>query len=120
MLGIIYSRSDNAVDEQRIYSLDDLHQIASVIRNFKFFVHEKWKIASDKPGSGNTKNIGSVKSIEALLAGRGPFVDYDEAVFDDYWQNYLTKDMALSIDSEVRYRNLDEYWQWKDRIPRRD
>ena len=120
VLGIIYSRSDSAVDEQRIYSLDDLHKIVSVIRDFQFFVHEKWKIASDKPGSGNTKNIGSIKSIEALLAGRGPFVDYDEAVFDDYWQNYLTKDMARTIDSEVCYRNLDEYWQWKERIPRRN
>ena len=120
VMGITYSRSDNAVDEQRIYSLDDLHQIASVIRDFKFFVHEKWKIASDKPGSGNTKNIGSVNSIEALLAGCGPSVEFDEAVFDDYWQNYLTKDMARAIDSEVRYRNLEEYWQWKERIPRRN
>ena len=118
VLGIVYSRSDNTIDEQRIYHLDDLHQIASVIRDFQFFVHEKWKIASDRPGSGNTKNIGSVKSIETLLNGSGPFVEFDEAVFDDYWQNYLTADMARLIDSEVCYRNLDEYWQWKERIPR--
>ena len=119
VLGVMYSRSDNAVDEQRIHSLDDLHQIASVIRDFQFFVHEKWKIASDRPGSGNTKNIGSAKSIGTLIDGGGPFVKFDEAVFDDYWQNYLTKDMARAIDSEVCYRNLDEYWQWKERIPRR-
>lgn len=90
VLGIVYSRNDNAVDEQRIYTLNDLHQIASVIRDFDFFVHEKWKIASDRPGSGNTKNIGSEKSIEALLNGNGPFAEFGEAVFDDYWQNYLT------------------------------
>ena len=119
VLGIMYSRSDNAIDEQRIYSLDDLHQIASVIRDFQFFVHEKWKIASDRPGSGNTKNVGSEKSIEVLLNGDGSFAELGEAVFDDYWQNYLTKDMARAIDSEVCYRNLDEYWQWKERIPRR-
>ena len=120
VLGIMYSRSDNAIDEQRIYSVDDLHQIASVIRDFQFFVHEKWKIASDRPGSGNTKNIGSEKSIETLLNDNGPFAEFGEAVFDDYWQNYLTKDMARAIDSEVCYHNLDEYWQWKDRIPRRE
>ena len=119
VIGIMYSRRDNEIDEQRIYSLDDLHQIASVIRDFEFFVHEKWRIASDKPGSGNTKNIGSAKLIETLLNGSGPFVGFDEAVFDDYWQNYLTKDMARSIDSEARYSNLNEYWQWKERIPRR-
>ena len=37
VLGIMYSRSDNAIDEQRTYSLDDLHQIASVIRDFSVF-----------------------------------------------------------------------------------
>ena len=119
VLGIMYSRSDNAIDEQRIYSLEDLHQIASVIRNFQFFVHEKWRIASDRPGSGNAKNIGSVKSIATLIDGNGPFAEFGEAVFDDYWQNYLTKDMALAFDSEVYYRKLEEYWQWRERIPRR-
>jgi len=119
VLGIMYSRNTNTIDEQRIYSIDDLHQIASVIRDFEFFVHEKWMIASDRPGSGNTKNIGSEKSIEALLTGNGPFSEFGEAVFDDYWRNYMTKDMARTIDSEVYYRNLDEYWDWKERIPRR-
>ena len=119
VLGIVYRRSDNTIDEQRIYTLNDLHQIASVIRDIEIFVHEKWKIASDRPGSGNTKNIGSEKSIEALLNGNGPFAEFGEAVFDDYWQNYLTKDMARAIESEVCYSNLDEYWQWKERIPRR-
>ena len=120
VLGIMYSRSDNAIEEQRIYSLDELQQIASVIRDFQFFVHEKWKIASDRPGSGNTKNIGSEKSIAALLNGNGAFAEFGEEVFDDYWQNYLTKDMARAIDSEIFCLNLDEYWQWRDRVHRRN
>lgn len=119
VLGIMYSRSDNAIEEQRIYNLDELQQIASVIRDFQFFVHEKWKIASDRPGSGNTKNIGSEKLIETLLTGDGPFSEFGEAVFDDYWQHYLTRDMAQTIESEIYYRNLKEYWQWKERIPGR-
>ncbi|RLT39626.1 MAG: restriction endonuclease [Chloroflexi bacterium] len=119
VLGIVYSRSDDVIDEQRIYNLDELHRIASVVRDFRFFVHEKWRIASDQPGSGNTKNIGSVKALDGLIAGNGPFSAFGEAVFDDYWQNYLTADMARAIDSEVRYRNLNEYWQWRERIPRR-
>jgi hypothetical protein len=119
VLGIVHSRSEDAIDEQRIYSLDDLHQIASVIRDFRFFVHEKWRVASDRPGSGNTKNIGSAKLLDDLLAGNGPFAAFGENVFDDYWQNYLTADMARAIDSDVCYRNLDEYWQWRERIPSR-
>jgi len=29
--------------------------------------------------------------------------------------NYLTPDMARAIDSEVPYRNLAEYWRWRQR-----
>ncbi len=117
VLGVMYTRTDESIDERRVYTLDDLLEIASVIRDFQFVLHEKWQIASDHPGSGNTKNIGSVKDISALLKGNGTFAPYGEKVFDDYWQNYLTNDMALAIDSPVPYRNLGEYWKWRNRAP---
>jgi len=118
VLGVIYSRSDEAIDERRTYKLEELHDIASVIYDFDFLLQEKWQIASDKPGSGNTKNIGSVKDIEQLLSGSGPFTPYREEVFDDYWMNYLTKDMARSKGMESPpYTNLEEYWNWRERLP---
>ena len=40
-------------------------------------------------------------------------------VFDDYWMNYLTDDMARAIDSDVPYRNLEGYWKWRSRAARR-
>ncbi|MBI2861734.1 MAG: EcoRV family type II restriction endonuclease [Chloroflexi bacterium] len=119
VLGIIYSRSDEVVDERRVYTLNDLHDIVSVVKDFTFVLQEKWRIASDRPGSGNTKNMGSVKNIQGLVEDNGPFVPYGEGVFDDYWMNYLTEDMAQAIDSEVPYRNLGEYWKWRGRIARR-
>ncbi|MEA3485631.1 MAG: type II restriction endonuclease [Candidatus Aerophobetes bacterium] len=119
VLGVIYSRSDEAIDERRIYTLDNLQDIVSVVKDFTLLLQEKWRIANDRPGSGNTKNIGSMKNIEALVEGKGPFAPYGEEVFDDYWMNYLTKDMALAIDSAVPYRNLEEYWEWHDRVRRR-
>ncbi len=120
VLGVIYARSDEFVDERRIYTLDDLQDIVSVVNAFEFLLQEKWRIASDKPGSGNTKNIGSVRDMEALLSGAGPFAPYGQEIFDDYWMNYLTKDMAQAIDlEEPPYRNLDEYWAWRERAPRR-
>jgi len=119
VLGVIYSRSEEIIDERRVYTLDDLQSIVSVVNDFTFLLQPKWRIARDRPGSGNTKNIGSVKEIEALVEGTGPFAAYGEAVFDDYWMNYLTNDMARAIDSEVPYHNLDEYWAWRDRAPRR-
>ncbi len=57
VLGIIYSRNDSADDERRSYRLDQLQDIVSVVNNFDFLVQEKWRLASDQPGSGNTRNI---------------------------------------------------------------
>jgi len=115
VLGVIYSRSTGEVDEKRVYTLDDLQNIVSVVSDFAFLLQEKWRIASDRPGSGNTKNIGSAKNIRALVDGKGNFSSYGEKVFDDYWRNYLTNDMARAIDSDVPYRKLEEYWKWRGR-----
>ena len=115
VLGVIYSRSENTPDEHTVYTTDNLHNIISVIQDFDFLLQEKWRIANDSPGSGNTKNIGSVKNIATLQKGDGPFAKYGETVFDDYWINYLTRNMAETIDSDIPYRNLHEYWQWRER-----
>ena len=115
VLGVIYSRREEASDERRVYGVDELMDIVSVTRDFTFLLQEKWRIASDRPGSGNTKNIGSPTSIRDLVEGRGQFAEHGEHVFDDYWRNFLTNDMAGAIDSEVPYRNLDEYWRWRNR-----
>jgi hypothetical protein len=114
VLGVIYSRTDGAFEERNTYRLEELKNITSVIKDFSFFVHEKYKIAIDRPGSGNTKNIGSVTDINDLIQGRGPFADLGEDVFDDYWMYYLTKDMARAVDLKIRpYANLGEYKKYK-------
>lgn len=114
VLGVIYSRTDKNVDERKIYNLDDLQNIISVIRDFTFFVQEKYRIALDRPGSGNTKNIGSVIKIDELIHGRGPFAALGEDVFDDYWMYYLTKDMAKAVDlKDAPYKNLKGYKDYK-------
>jgi hypothetical protein len=114
VLGIIYSRTKQGPDERKIYKLDDLQNIASVVKNFCFFVQEKYRIAVDRPGSGNTKNIGSVREIDKLIHGKGPFSELAEDIFDDYWMYYLTRDMAKAIDlDEPPYKNLKEYKQYK-------
>lgn len=115
VLGVIYSHHDEVIDERRIYTLDALQDIVSVVKDFTFLLQEKWRIAGEKPGSGNTKNIGSVRDIHALVNGSGAFASYGEEVFDDYWMNYLTRDMARAIDSHVPYSNLEEYWKWRGR-----
>ena len=115
VLGIIYSRNAIKTDERKIYKLADLDSIQSVARDFVFLLHEKWKLASDRPGSGNTKNIGSVNHIDDLVNGNGAFAEAGEHIFDDYWMNYLTADMARAIDSTAPYTNLKTYWAWRSR-----
>ena len=88
-LGIIYDRVEtSAINEARAVEWSRLKQISSVAKNFQFFVSEKWKIAGDKRGSGNTANIGSIVHIEDMVHGRGMFSKLGEAWFDDYWMNY--------------------------------
>jgi restriction endonuclease EcoRV len=115
VLGTIYSRNDEVVDERIVYRLDDLQNITSVIGDFIFLLQEKWRIAIDRPGSGNTKNIGSVQNIPDLVNGNGPFLRFGVKVFDDYWMNYLTEDMARAIESVVPYHNLGQYLEWRKR-----
>ena len=114
ILGVIYSRTENHIDERKIYKLEDLNSITSVVKDFTFFIQEKYRIAIDRPGSGNTKNIGSVIKIDALINGEGPFSKLGEDIFNDYWMYYLTKDMAKSIDLKTApYKNLTGYKEYK-------
>jgi hypothetical protein len=40
-------------------------------------------------------------------------------VFDDYWMNYLTDDMARAIESNMPYHDLQGYWSWRHRAARK-
>lgn len=88
-LGLIYDRAEAAtIDETVVVTVDQLESISSVISNMQFFVAEKWRIAGDQRGSGNTANIGSIKCIDDILSGRGMFADLGEDWFDNYWIHY--------------------------------
>lgn len=108
VLGVIYSQ--RLIEETRVFPIERLTDIGSPIGDFQFFVQEKYRLATDRPGSGNTKNIGSVVEIERLVNGNGPFAELGEPLFDDYWMNYNTVDMARAAHLEQRaYTNLASY-----------
>jgi hypothetical protein len=109
-LGIIYSRHrEEEVDETRTYRFEELHSISSVIKDFKFFVAEKWRIASDKSGSGNTANIGSINRIADIISGRDMFSDLGEEWFDDYWMNYGKITITEDGGKTKQIRNLKDF-----------
>lgn len=115
VLGVIYSKCDDVADERKQFSLADLATIPSVIKNFQFFAQPKYRIATARPGSGNTKNIGSVVKIDDLVNGAGPFAALGEEVYDDYWMFYLTRDMAEAVGVKRPYMNLKTYLEYKQR-----
>lgn len=115
VLGVIYSKCDDVADERRQFSLADLAKIPSVSKDFQFFAQPKYRIATARPGSGNTKNIGSVVKIDALVKGAGPFAALGEEVYDDYWMFYLTRDMAEAVGVKRPYMNLKTYLEYKQR-----
>lgn len=113
-LGIIYDRAISAtIDETKSHSINELHSIASVASNFQFFVTEKWKIASDKGGSGNTANIGSINNIDDIINGRGMFSKLGEDWFDEYWMNYNKITIKDNNGRTKKISNLREFVEYK-------
>jgi hypothetical protein len=114
-LGIIYDRTDIIeIDDTKIYSIDELHSIVSVVKSFQFFVVEKWEIASDKSGSGNTANIGSINNIDDIINGRGLFSKLGEHWFDDYWMNYKKIIITDSKGDTKKISNLKEFVAYRN------
>ncbi len=137
-LGIIYTRTDvsNNLAETEIYQVQELQEkyespikkvgkrsvttinnlksITSVIKDFDFFAAEKWKIASDRQGSGNTANIGSVLDIEDLKNENGIFSQLGEEWFDEYWINYGSATM-LKDGKPAKITSLKDFLAFKGR-----
>ena len=113
-LGIIYTRSElDKFEETKIYSVDTIACIPAVIRNFTFFAEEKWRIASDKGGSGNTANIGSIQKIEDILSGNGVFAKAGEELFDDYWSNFGKMEVPDKTGKRKKLSSFSDYLQYR-------
>jgi len=116
VLGVIYTQNKSTSNEKEIYTLENFDQIKSVIKDFQFFLQPKYKIACDRPGSGNTKNIGSVNTIDKLVEGKGIFAELGEEVFDDYWMFYLNAKDAKELGMEKPpYNNIHSYKEYKQK-----
>lgn len=139
-LGVIYSKSTDQQEvmddllETKIFSIENLKKegdvsdiitrernvrpnlqaITSVIKDFDFFFSEKWKIASDSQGSGNTANIGSVNTEEDLKNETGVFANLGEEWFDDYWINY-NKVHIVKNGISTPITNIWDFLDYKNR-----
>jgi hypothetical protein len=109
-----YGEIPEKIGEREVTTVDKLVSITSVIQDFDFFVAEKWKIASDSRGSGNTANIGSIKKIEDLKNENGAFSQLGEEWFDEYWINY---DVATMVKDgkTISITNIYDFLEFKGR-----
>jgi len=137
-LGVIYTRTDLSEDisETEIYQVQELQEeydtpikkigertittvknlksITSVIKDFDFFAAEKWKIASDKQGSGNTANIGTIFDIADLKNENGIFSQLGEEWFDEYWINHGSASMVKE-GKLIKITTLKNFLEFKGR-----
>ncbi len=114
-LGIIYTRRNIEKEEElRAYCVDEIESIPAVIGDFLFFAEEKWKIASDKRGSGNTANIGSIQRISDIITGNGVFAKAGEALFDDDWANYGKMEVPAPGGGRKKLTSFAEYLEYWD------
>lgn len=107
-----YETPNQKVGDREVTTVDNLKSITSVIKDFDFFVAEKWKIASDKQGSGNTANIGSTLSIDDLRNENGIFSQLGEEWFDEYWINYGSATMVKD-GKPTKITTLKDFLEFK-------
>lgn len=118
-IGLIYSRNapENII-ETSTFSISQLKSISSVIKDFKFFSCEKWELASDKGGSGNTANIGSIKNIDDIIKGNGVFNEYGEKIFDDYWMNFGKITIVDEDGKSLKINKLSDFLLYRGIKPK--
>lgn len=108
IIGFVYKRNGGA-QESRVYDFDCRDRIDLPYRDVKYFISEKYKIAGDKPGSGNTENIGSfsTRDFNDLKDGKGPFSELGQDIFDLYWKYY-----PRYRATNQNYTSLAEFLEW--------
>ncbi len=109
-----YETPNKKVGERSVTTVKNLKSITSVIKDFDFFAAEKWKIASDKQGSGNTANIGSIFDIEDLKNENGIFSKLGEEWFDEYWINHGSATMVKN-GKPTKITTLKDFLEFKGR-----
>ncbi|MBM3118977.1 MAG: restriction endonuclease [Chloroflexi bacterium] len=111
IVGFIYSRVPGV--EPEVVNISNIDKVIAPITDVELIIREKWQIASDRPGSGNTTNIGSITEIEGLREGKGVFTKFEEKgkeIFEDYWRNF-------DRNPPRKYKSVDEYLAWRKEHP---
>lgn len=88
VIGFVYTRvAEKKAAAAKLFKIDQMKEIVSPYEDVELFFQEKWRVAGDYAGSGNTTNIGSIfGTLEDFKKGNGPFTSEQEYL--DYWRSY--------------------------------
>jgi hypothetical protein len=110
IVGYVYDRRPDAT--VGIVALDQRGSIIPPVENVEVVVARKEWIASDRPGSGNTANIGSMfATVADLNAEQGTFSDFPDPrhAFHEYWRHFETNRDASLAGRLRSYSNIAEF-----------
>lgn len=103
IIGFVYTRAGNRAAAAHTFTVDSIDEIVTPYTSVDFFVAEKWKIAGDRAGSGNTTNIGSILgTMDEFRRGAGPFAS--EAEFLSYWRAYGRTKALRTFSNLAQFR----------------
>lgn len=110
IIGFIYKQGDPFQE----YDLDAMPKAGDIGCPYKIdhiFIRKKYEISGLRAGSGNTKNIGSVKLKNSadFSAVSGPFLQFSDphGACDHFWRNY--ENLIGSISSAQHLYNHPEF-----------
>lgn len=105
VIGFVYKRVESErLTAGTVFSFKTLQYIPVPFEEVQVFVQEKWRIAGDRAGSGNTTNIGSINgTITDFVDGKGVFES--EREFMEYWRGYR----RTGHERSIAYSNIQEF-----------
>ncbi len=105
VIGFVYQRAQSKRGSaDAVYSFENLQDVPIPFDDVEVFMQEKWRIAGDKAGSGNTANIGSIRgTIQEFADGEGIFDSEDE--FLEYWRGYR----RTASERQETYSNIQTF-----------
>lgn len=107
VVGFVYTRKlDGKSGGARVYEPNCVHEVPLPYSDVDVFVREKWRIAGDVAGSGNTTNIGSiVGNVDDFRSGDGIFKS--ELEFLNYWRSYGRTAATRNYTNIEEFRSIN-------------
>lgn len=113
VIGFIYEQKNN-LKEYDLKTMPKIGETECPYKNVFVFIRDKYEICGLRAGSGNTKNIGSIKlkSVKDFTLAKGPFTQFAKGknACDFYWVNYGKYKKHISNDKDlISHKDFNQF-----------